>query len=190
MSERALNRALLTPVPEGLADRIIFQSRNPRPAWRAWTLAASVVLAAALGFSLWNPRESTDHYARLAIEHVVTEPESLSNVRNADPEALTAVMRDIGASLRAPLGRVRYIRLCPVEDTFGWHIVFETHDGLATLILVPGKALREPETAIFGDWSALVRPARSGYYAIVTASAASTWRFNQLLQEHVDWARS
>ena len=76
-TERELDRALLTPVPEGLADRIIFQSENPRPAWRAWALAASVVLAVALGFSGWNSKNASDQYARLAIEHVVMEPESL-----------------------------------------------------------------------------------------------------------------
>ena len=108
-------------------------------------------------------------------------------MRNADSQALSAVIKEVGGSLQGSLGRVRYIRLCPVEDTFGWHIVFETGDGLATLILVPGEKLRGHETAISGGWNALVRPARGGYYAIVTASADATWRFDRLLQERVDW---
>jgi hypothetical protein len=189
-TERALDQALLTPVPEGLADRIIFRANSRRPAWRAWALAASVVLAVALGVSAWDAREAPSQYARLAIEHVVTEPESLTTLRNADPAALLAVMREFGGSLKEPLGSLRYIRLCPVEDGFGWHIVFETADGLATLILVPGKQLRRQQTAVSGGWNALVQPVGSGYYAIVTASAAYTSRVDRLLRERVEWTRS
>ncbi|MGH8705842.1 MAG: hypothetical protein ACREUO_10545, partial [Burkholderiales bacterium] len=95
------------------------------------------------------------------------------------------------------LGRLRrasswawVIRLCLVEEGFGWHIVFETPEGLATLILVPGKQLRGLQTASSGGWNALVRPARGGYYAIVTGSAAFTSRADRLLRERVDWTRS
>ncbi|MGH8629506.1 MAG: DUF3379 family protein [Burkholderiales bacterium] len=190
-TERELDRALLTPMPEGLADRILLRTRGGQPSRRRWAIAAGVVLASALGFKYFkDSAKPSDQYARLAIEHVVMEPESLTAVRNANPEALQAVLQNFGGSLKEPLGNVRYIRLCPVEEGFGWHLVFETPEGLATLILVPGKQLRGLETASSGGWSALVRPARGGYYAIVTASVASTWRFDLLLQEHVDWARS
>jgi hypothetical protein len=188
-SERALDRALQTPVPEGLADRIIFRSRRPRPAWRVWALAASIVLSVALGFFLSGLlRNGPDLYARLAIEHVVMEPESLITVRNADPEAFRAAVQSFGGTLNELPGKVRYIRLCPVEDGFGWHIVFETPDGsLATLILVPGKQMPRLETASAGGWSALARPVRGGYYAIVTPSAAATSSFDKMLRECVIW---
>jgi len=187
-SERALDRALQTPVPEGLADRIIFRSRRPRPAWRVWALAASIVLSIALGFFLGVSRNAPDVYARLAIEHVVMEPESLSTVRNADPEAFRAAVRSFGGSMNELPGKIRYIRLCPVEDGFGWHIVFETPDGsLATLILVPGKRMPRIETASAGGWSALARPIRGGYYAIVAPTAAATSSFDKMLRERVAW---
>src|SRR5919198_6224144 len=71
-SEQALDRALQAPVPDGLADRIIFASTRPRPAWRVWALAASIVLAVVLGFLIGGGlRPGPDLYARLAIEHVV-----------------------------------------------------------------------------------------------------------------------
>ena len=187
-SEQALERTLCVPVPDGLAERIVFRSRYPGRAWRAWALAASVILAVAAGFfAAGLLHKPADTYARLAIEHVVMEPESLTTTRNADPEAFRKVVQEFGAQLEALPGKVRYVRLCPVGDGMGWHVVFETPQGLATLILVPGKQVPKVETASSGVWNALARPVRGGYYAIVTASAASTASFDTLIRKSLVW---
>jgi len=189
-SDQRLEEALASPVPDGLADRIILRSRTKNRAWRAWALAASVVLAVAVGLSfVREPKNAADQYARLAIEHVMMEPESLTTVRNADPPALRTIVQDFGGTLKALPGTIRYIRLCPVEDGTGWHIVFETPEGLATLILVPEKPLRATQSASAGGWNAMARPAGGGYYAIVTASAAATSRFERTVEERIDWNR-
>jgi len=184
-AERGLEQALATSVPEGLAERIILRSHPGKRTWRAWALAAGIVLAVAAGFAGLRPGE--DKYARLAIEHVVMEPESFTTMHNAEPEAFRAAVQEFGAAVKQPLEHVRYVKLCPVEGGFGWHVVFETPDGLATLILVPGKPLQAEQKASAGAWSALARPAKKGYYAIVTSSAAATARAERLLRERVDW---
>ena len=189
-SDQHLEEALASPVPDGLADRIILRSRTKSRAWRAWALAASVILAVAVAFSIVRqPKNAADQYARLAIEHVMMEPESLTTIRNADQPALQTIVQDFGGRLKAPPGTIRYIRLCPVEDGTGWHIVFETPEGLATLILVPEKPLRATQSASAGGWNAMVRPAGRGYYAIVTASAAATSRFERIVEGRIDWNR-
>lgn len=184
-AERNLEQALAAPVPEGLADRIILRSRTRNRTWRAWALAAGIVLAVAAGFAGLRPGEDRD--ARLAIEHVVMEPESFTTMRNAGPEAFRAAVQEFGAAVKQPLEHVRYVTLCPVKGGFGWHVVFETPDGLATLILVPGKPLQAEQKTSTGAWSALARPAKNGYYAIVTTSDAATARAERLLRERVDW---
>jgi hypothetical protein len=186
-SERALDRALMAPVPEGLADRIILQSRRPRPAWRAWALAASVVVAVALGFFFVNAQNQPDEYARLAIEHVAMEPESLATVRNAEAQSFHAVVHDLGGSVKDLPGRIRYFRLCPVDGGFGWHVVFETPEGLATLFLVPGQHVKTVQKTSVGGLNAAVHPVKGGYYAIVTASSAATSRFEQMLRDCIVW---
>lgn len=186
--ERELERALAIPVPEGLADRAILHSRSPRQAWWRWALAASVALLLAFGASQLLLTRSTDAYARLAIEHVVMEPESLTSVHNADAEAFRAVVQNFGATLKEMPGTIRYVRLCPVEDGFGWHVVFETPQGLATIILVPGKRLPAPQTVSTAAWSALARPVHGGYYAIVTPSAVTTASFDKMIRNCILWA--
>lgn len=186
-SERALDRALMVAVPEGIADRIIFQSRRPRRAWRAWALAASVLIAVALGFSFWDGPKKGDEYARLAIEHVVMEPESFAVMRNPDPEAFRSVVHNLGGSVKDIPGKILYIRLCPFEDGLGWHVVFETPEGLATLFLVPGKTPRAVQVASIDGWNAVVHPMQRGYYAVVTASSSATSRFLQMLRDCIVW---
>ena len=186
-TERSLEQALAVPVPEGLADRVLLGRRGAgRVAWRTWAIAAAVVLAIALGFGhLKNP--PSDQYARLAIEHVQMEPESFTTVRHADAEAFRSILEDFGGTLKQPLGRIRYIKLCPLDEGTGWHIVFETPGGLATLILVPGKHPGSTETATVGGWNALARPTRNGYYAVVTASLQMTSRVDSAVRERIEW---
>ena len=183
--ERDLQRTLTVPVPEGLADRVLLRVRGGRRDWWAWALAASVVLAVTFGILFHE--KSGDQYARVAIEHVVMEPESLTTVRNADAEAFRAIVQSFGGTLKAPLGTLRYIRLCPVEEGMGWHIVFETPEGLATLIIGPGKSLGATQLASTPGWSALARSMPRGYYAVVTASSQATLLIDRLVSERIDW---
>jgi hypothetical protein len=188
-AEAALERSLAVPVPEGLAERAILHAHAPRRAWRRWALAAAVLLAMAIGALrfLWQPAQPNVD-APLAIEHVVMEPESFTTVRNADAQRFRAVVQEFGGTLQELPGTIRYIRLCPVEGGYGWHIVFETPQGLATLLLVPGKPLPASQSASTASWSALARPVRGGYYAIVTPSADATARFDKRVRDCIHWA--
>jgi hypothetical protein len=186
-AEAQLQQGLATPVPEGLADRVLLRVHaSGRPAWRAWALAASVVIGVALTFVLLQTTPSGE-YARLAIEHVVDEPESFRMLYNTEPAVIGEAMRSVGATLKEPIGRVRYVRLCPLEQGgTGWHIVFETPEGLVTLILVPGKHPGSMQVASASGWSALIRPIPHGYYAVVTASSRTTSRADRVIRERID----
>jgi hypothetical protein len=187
-SEAALERTLAVAVPEGLADRILLRQGGRRRASRwAYALAASFVLAVAAGVFVATRETDSANHARIAIEHVLEEPQSLTTFYNADPERLSAIVREFGGTLREPLGRVRYIKLCPVEQGSGWHIVFETPQGLATLILVPDRPIGAAATASLGRFTARVEPVRGGYYALVTDSARSTSEVSKLLKQRIDW---
>lgn len=186
-TERDLEHTTAIRVPDGLAERILLRVHGRRPGWRAWALAASVLLAIALGVTalLYEPA-GAGHLAREAIEHVAMEPQSLTTVQ-PDRRDLDELVRLAGGKLKQPLGDVRYVKLCPVEDGTGWHIVFATPEGLATLFLVPGKTLRGTQQASAGEWNALARPMRSGYYAVVTPSAKKTAYVDRIIRERIDW---
>lgn len=187
-AERDLERSLSVPVPEGIADRALLRVGGGRPAWKTWALAASLLLAVALGAGVffYEPA-AAQRYARQAIEHVAMEPESLTTVKAADANALAELIRASGGTLKAPLGAVRFVQLCPVDRGTGLHIVFETPEGLATLLIVPGQPLQKLQHASSTGWAALARPAGRGHYAIVTPSAHKTAAIDRLVRERIDW---
>jgi uncharacterized protein DUF3379 len=180
--------ALDVRVPEGLPERALLRRRPARSAWTPWALAAGLVLAFAA--VAMHPREdpAAGGYARLAIEHVAMEPESLTTERGNVPGALPAVLRSFGGTLKEPIGRVRYVRLCPEQEGTAWHVVFETPEGLATLILVPDKHVTAAAEVQAGPLNALVQPAARGYYAVVTTSREKTLAADRLIRRRIDWS--
>jgi hypothetical protein len=98
-------------------------------------------------------------------------------------------MHNFGGELQASLGKVRYMKLCPVPEGTGWHIVFETEQGeLATLILIPAKRMQaQSEQATVGGWTALARPGGQGYYAVITKSPDSLGKLDELVRSRVRW---
>lgn len=191
-TEKRLVRALSVPVPEGLADRIVLGATGHKPSspYRLWTLAATVLLTTGIGLAWLNrpPSEPQYDFATSAIAHVRHEPESFTTIRDADPARFAAILTSFGADLRAPVGTVRYIRLCPLPEGTGWHIVFDSEDGLVTLILVPGHRPRGRNQFAESDgMSALVRAAGQGYYVIVAENRAKVEATDRLLKQRINW---
>lgn len=186
--EERLVEALQVAVPEGLADRVLLAVRGGRRLrLKLMALAATVVLAAGIGLVWWKDAASPEH-AMMAIEHVMHEPESFVTTKNANPDFFRQIMHEFGGELDAPLGRIRYIKLCPINGGAGWHIVFETEHGLATLLLVPGDRMgRRTEQASIGGWTALARGGGKGFYALITNSAETLAALDQMVKQHVRW---
>lgn len=188
-NEARLAAVLDVPVPEGIAERIILRRKTQtRFSPRLGMLAASLLLTFAFGFLQWKDAGSQE-YARLAIEHVMHEPESFTSTRLADPELLRRVMHTFGGEMQASLGKVRYMKLCPVPEGTGWHIVFEAEDGrLATLILIPAKRMKtDAEQAQIGGWNAVARPGGQGFYAVIADSPDALAKADELVRQRVRW---
>ncbi len=187
-TEAELDRVLSTPVPEGLAERVLLRQRSSHgPALGAWGLAAGVLVALAAVLGLVGRTAPEHEYARMAIEHVLREPGALTAVGYEDPAAFASVVDSLDGTLEQPVGRIRHITLCPVGEGIGWHVVFETPQGLATLILVPGRHVESAAVASEGSWNAIVKPMPEGYYAVIGSSAAAARGIDALITQRIHW---
>lgn len=191
-NEKRLARALAVPVPEGLADRMVLGAtgRKPSSPYRLWALAASLLLTTGIGLAWLTrpPSEPQYDFAASAIAHVKHEPESFTTIKDADPARFAAILAGFGADLRAPIGTLRYVKLCPVPEGTGWHFVFETEAGLVTLLLIPGHQPRGKNLFAERDgMSALVRAAGRGYYVIVAETRAKVESTDRLLKQRINW---
>lgn len=189
-AERRARKVLEVPVPEGLAERVILRARTRRaaPAWRLAALAATVVLSVGVGLATWVPATREDA-ARSAIRHVLHEPEAFEQHRLADTREFGTVLARFGGEIRQPIGKVRYMKLCPVPGGTGWHIVIDTEYGPATLLLVPAR--RDGAASVvhadMKGYVAMAQAAGEGYYALVTDSRESLEAIGAMMRERVNW---
>ena len=192
--EEALEQAVLVPVPEGLAARVLLRHRLRSPnRWSTLALAASLVIAAGAGFYFYaippQPDEivnaqrlGANHPAVAAISYVLDhEPQLLKENRTGDPEVMRAALAKLGLSLPGNIGSVRYLGKCPVEGGTGEHVVLETPFGHATLILVPDRLFASRVVVSDRNLRALSAPSRSGSYILIADSAQTLKRVEAML---------
>jgi hypothetical protein len=190
--ERALQQAVSIDVPDGLAERIIVSGRvQTRAPFKLWALAASVLLSVGMGVQFWHAAPDRDRIA-LAVEHVMHEPQALMSTRLIEPERVSQVFESFGAEVRVPLSSVRYVKLCPVPGGTGWHIVFDTDKGPATLLLLPQQTERKARiiTASYGGMGVHVEPGGQGMFAVVAGDEAQARAAARMLHQHVSWIRN
>lgn len=190
--ERRLARALEVPVPDGLAERILLgvHNRNARgrQSYRLWALAATVVLTISVGYSHWFDLREHD-YAEEALLHVIQEPETLHASATLNDAALSTVLAKFGAHMREPIGVLRAVKVCPTPEGTGWHIVFDTPQGRATLLLFPHVKTHGPTLlqASMDGMDAVAAPGGTGYYAVVADSRQAASAVRAELLQKIEW---
>ncbi len=189
--ERTLQQAVAVEVPDGLADRILAGSRSrvAQPL-KLWALAASVVASVGIGLQ-YAYRTPGQQNIELAVEHVMHEPEALMSSRRIEPQRVAQVLESFGAEVKLPLTAVRYVKLCPVPGGTGWHIVFDTGHGPATLLLMPQSRERAAATRIitasYRNMGVHVEPGGQGVFAVVAADETRARAAAEMLHQHVSW---
>lgn len=167
--ERALEGALAMPVPDGLADRVLFRRRRGL-GWGAmkFAAAASVMLFAAIASEpLWLRSLAP---ADAVLAHIMLEEpfEKLlaNSAESAFPKAALAESGFDG--LRGQ--QLRYLGICPVPGGKGHHFVVKTVYGEASLVLIPGRSVAGKQQSDRFGRHAVVLPAERGSYALVGKS--------------------
>lgn len=178
--ENQLEEALRVPLPEGLVERILGKSvKTQRPA-RRLALAASLLLAAGIGF--WASSPHRDPLALAGIEFVMfDEAQSIVDAKPTEWKELLRVAAQMGVSLPGQLGEIRYICVYPLAAGPAHHLLVKTPYGKITVLLIaerpPGKRAAE---SVYG-LEAVVRPARAGNVVIVGDSTRSLRRAESIL---------
>ncbi|HEX5126881.1 MAG TPA: DUF3379 family protein [Rhodocyclaceae bacterium] len=183
--------ALSIPVPDGLAERVILRTQSGRSRWQLYALAASVLLALAVTahFTFDALAARQNDVAMVAVNHVLHEPESFTTRLVENPEQFKTVLANFGGQLQAPIGAVRYIRLCPIEGHgTGWHIVYETDRGMVTLLLIPAKDSKvQTETVTVEGMNVMVKRAGDGFYALIANTMDGLKAADEMLNKNVRW---
>jgi hypothetical protein len=180
--EDRLADAFRVPVPPGLGERLARAATASSFGVTRWYgLAASIVLAIALVAALAWPRN--DPLALAGIDFVVfEESQAIADAKPADPAALRRIALEMGVSLPAQLGEVRYIGTCPFAGTTAHHVLVKSPFGKVTLLLIPERPLASRAVASARGLEAAVVPAVAGSVAIIAGSARGIARAETLLK--------
>lgn len=192
--------AVLVPVPEGLAERVLLRHKVRKPArfggfrLGVWALAASLIVALGAVIQLYRADTGDQeriataaavgegHAAIAAISYVLDhEPQLLEANVSGDPAAMKSALARLGLNLPAEGTTVRYLGKCPVPRGDGEHLVLQTPFGRVTLILVPEQSLGPRVVVAYRDHTALVNPVRSGSYIVVADSLRNIKQLEKLL---------
>ena len=193
--EAAIEQAMLVPVPEGLAARVLLRHRIRGPnRWSTLALAASLLVAVGVAFYFHEaPRRGDEivsaqlpganQHAVAAISYVLhREPRLLKENRAGDPKVMHAALSKLGLSLPANLGSVRYLGKSMLPDgTTGEHIVLQTPYGHVTLFLMPEVFLASRVVVSDRNLQALVAPRRDGCYILIADSSQTLKRVEAML---------
>lgn len=189
--EELLYRVLAVPVPEGLADRVLWRTR-PRLALRSprlWLPALAAALVLALGLSLWAPRGlSPEALAAGVIDHVRAEPQALAAEQAIPRSALVSVFARNGVDLLGDPVPASYAGRCPLPGGGqGEHIVLKTPQGKVTLILMPDKPVAAALRLFKNGLNVSVLPAGGGSLALVAESDALVRATETALLANLRW---
>jgi hypothetical protein len=174
--------ALQVPVPDGLADRMLV-TRRARPQWRAWAIAASLLLAVGVAF-FGRGYFAKDPLGVEAIAHVAHEPQAFSLVHAVGSDFLPAALAEQGLKAVVQIGQVTYARICPMDGRNARHLVIRTADGPVTLFLMPDDPSARSRKVTRGDGMvAVTMPAIKGSVAIVASTLSQVTAIEKMLRQ-------
>ena len=193
--EARLEQAVLVPVPDSLADKILLRQRmRPQARQVRWAIAATLMIGVALGIQLYrtydpagaSPNLATavgmNHPAVAAISFVIDhEPQILKENRSGDPDVMMNAFQRLGLKFPGDGVSVRYLGKCPVPGGTGEHVVLTTPYGRVTLILVPDYPIGSRILVADRNMTALASPAGNGGYIVVAQSAQTIRQIERIL---------
>jgi hypothetical protein len=134
---------------------------------RAWALAASVLLAAALGVFVAGGRDG-DALAADVVTHMAGETESWNASRRVPQSTLDLVLRRAGVRLdQAELGEVVYAHACFFRGRWVPHLVVRTAQGPVTVMVLAGEQVEAAKPFEDGGYAGVIAPAPGGAVAVL-----------------------
>ena len=170
-----IRRALEQPPQPARAPRVT-------STWRSWALAASVLLAMLAVLAVWLGRPS-DTLAREVVAHVQEEPESWLARQHVDAHSIDAALRGAGVKLDITSDRISYAQSCWFRDHYVPHLVVQTAQGPATVLILRNQQVRARRSFHEGGMSGVIVPAPQGSIAVLTRGGADTDAVAEQMQQ-------
>jgi hypothetical protein len=162
--------------------------RRAAPAWRQWAMAASAALATFLVLALWLLRP-TDTLARDVVQHVQGEPDSWFATQQVSAAELNNALRNAGVALNITSDKVVYAQSCWFHGHYVPHLVVQTAQGPATVMILRHDQVRSRRTFNEEGFSGIIVPAEHGSIAVLMRGNASVTALAGEMNQDMSWKR-
>lgn len=163
--DAVMRRALAIDVD---AARAGGKATAQQPAWRGWALAASVACATLVAGLLWFALPRTA-LADEVVAHMSEEPDAWAATRlAADPARVAQVLARSGVRLAPDAGLVSYAHSCWFRGHYVPHLVFQTHAGPVTVMVLTDEHVARPVGFDEEGYGGVIVPADRGALAILS----------------------
>jgi len=191
-----IGRALALSVPQldmpELSDidtsnvTALSQRRFGAPAWLA--AAATVTLAAFIGFQMFGGSLSNDTLAEQIIAHIDHEPFSFRETINAvSDERLARVIPATVAILDHSAGLITYAQSCLINGHQVPHLVIQGERGPVTILLMPEEKVSAAQTFFGESVNGVILPVGNGSIAIIGEEGESLEKIEERVKNSVTW---
>jgi len=156
------------------------------PAWRQWALAAGVVLAMLVAAGVWLLRPS-DTLARDVVAHVQAEPESWLSTHGVSSASIANALERSGVGLDLASDRIVYAQSCWFRGHYVPHLVVQTAQGPATVLILRHEQVRAREDFHEAGMSGVLVPAGQGSIAVLARGSGRVDELAGQMRQDVHW---
>ena len=195
--ERTISRALTLDVPElNLPELPDIDSSNvvalPKrrlspPVWMA--MAATVVLAAFVGFRMMGAGTEYDSLGEELLAHIDHEPYGLrvSDKAVSDAQLERVVPAEV-ARLDHSAGLITYAQSCVINGREVPHLVIQGERGPVTILLMPEEMVSGPESVMGESVKGVILPVGNGSIAIFGEREEALEHIERKVLDSVTWS--
>lgn len=175
-------------LPDVDAGTVVALHRR-RPAAPAWfAMAATVAIAAILGFRMFGAGVQYESLADEVLAHLDHEPAALrvTDVAISDDRLLSVVPAGV-ANLDHGAGLITYAQTCIINGKKVPHLVIQGTAGPITVLLMPEERVGEAVQLAGSNVNGVILPVGSGSIAIIGAGGERLDTVQQELLQSVTW---
>lgn len=195
--DRKIALALTVPVPAavmpelpeietGNVTTLSSRRRLSTPAWFA--VAATVVIAAALGFRMLGTDLTYSSLADEVVAHLDHEPYALRVTdRAVSEQRLQRVVPATVATLDHSAGLITYAQSCVINGKTVPHLVIQGERGPVTILLMPEETVDAPQAIDGQSINGVILPVGSGSIAIIGEKGEDLDRVRNNISKSVTW---
>jgi hypothetical protein len=188
--DRKLKRALELPLPQPQPFQIPAEPARiqSRPGTRWYALAASMMLAIAIGVVAWFGG-TRDALASDSVKHMQGEIASMVATVERPPETdVDAALARAGVRLRSSMA-VSYAQQCGFRGHVVPHLVVQTNRGPVTVLVLKYEHVKHRENFHESGYSGVLAPSGPGTLAVIAQDDATVNEALSEIDHALDWTQ-